>query len=79
MRLLILSLFISINCMAQSEPIISIYQGSEPGMSVVVVKWPDNVEEKLLYKNLDLKDKKDDTYIKWFNDRLDAYEKRNSK
>lgn len=60
------------------EPQISVYQGSQPGTSVIVVKWPDGVVERLLYKNKDVA-KGDTGYVTWFNQRYEAYLKRSGK
>lgn len=73
--LLWILLFFIIVAKAEEEPNISIYQGTEKGTSVLVVEWPDGIRERLLYKDHTIT-VKDNTYIRWFNDRYDAYEKR---
>ena len=58
------------------EPIISVFQGSEKGTSIVEVIWPDKRVEKLLYKDDDAEktDNKGKTgYQNWFHDRYQAY------
>lgn len=57
------------------EPIISNFQGSEPGTSVIEVVWPDGKVEKLVYKDKDVENGATG-YIKWFRDRMDAYYER---
>lgn len=57
------------------EPIISNFQGSEPGTSVIEVIWPDGKVEKLVYKDKDVENGAT-SYIKWFRDRMDAYYER---
>lgn len=62
------------------EPAISNYQGSDPTTSVVVLEWPDGVVEKLLYKNKDqYTDQFDKNLHEWFQDRKEAYLKRQGK
>lgn len=58
---------------AYEEPQISIYQGSEPKTSVIVVVWPDGVKETLKLQN------NAQGYTTWFEQRYDAYEKRANK
>lgn len=60
----------------KDEPNISIVQSAEKGISVIIVQWPDGVTERLEYKNDEVKKGKTG-YLHWFNDRQDAYEKRN--
>jgi len=59
----------------QAAPLIDIYQGTTPGTSVIVITWPDGVVERLVYKNKDVKNGSDG-YLKWLQDRYDAYEER---
>lgn len=67
---------VSFSVRADEEPIISVFQGSEKGTSVVEVIWPDQKVEKLLYKDdqAEQTDSKGKTgYQNWFSDRYRAY------
>jgi hypothetical protein len=55
------------------EPVISNFQGSERGTSVIEVVWPDGKVEKLLYKDID---SESDGFVNWFVERCKAYNKR---
>lgn len=77
----LMMLLISFNCTAYaldqtSEPRISVFQGTEKGTSVIVVTWPDGVTERLKYNDKDVTSG-ETGYLNWFNDRYEAYKKRN--
>jgi len=57
------------------EPIISNFQGTKTGTSVIEVIWPDGKVEKLLYKDKDVENGSKG-YVKWFCNRCREAERR---